>query len=222
MKIFNTKVYALEESLIRSGYAMQTEILDMNEAIYQDTYCSKPYECGGRYRKSEDRMSFKRGFKLGNIGAGSGDDCFLKGIIVQADCEFPQYLWQQAKRYHWFDIISSQSTMHSILKMDLDEMYNSRIDHRIKDITKEYIEIYRQYPTPENFENILANVGQGLELTAGVSTNYLQLKTMYYQREFHLLPCWKVFKDWCNSLPYFKELCLRGKMGIKIDEKEVI
>ena len=58
---------------------------------------------------------------------------------------------------------------------------------------------------------IISNCPQGLEKTMRVSTNYLQLKTIYLQRKNHKLKDWKVFCDWCLTLPYFKELCLGDK-----------
>jgi len=39
-----------------------------------------------------------------------------------------------------------------------------------------------------------------------ITTNYLQLKTIYRQRKNHKLPEWRIFCDWILSLPEFKEL----------------
>ena len=53
---------------------------------------------------------------------------------------------------------------------------------------------------------IISNCPQGLEKTMRVSTNYLQLKTMYLQRKNHKLYDWREFMKWIETLPYFKEL----------------
>lgn len=53
---------------------------------------------------------------------------------------------------------------------------------------------------------IISNCPQGLEKTMRVSTNYLQLKTMYLQRKNHKLYDWREFTKWIETLPYFKEL----------------
>lgn len=58
---------------------------------------------------------------------------------------------------------------------------------------------------------IISNCPQGLEKTMRVSTNYLQLKTMYLQRRNHKLKDWQVFCDEIEKLPYFKELTGCGK-----------
>lgn len=41
-----------------------------------------------------------------------------------------------------------------------------------------------------------------------VQLNYQVLKTMYYARRNHKLDEWREFCKWCETLPYFKEICL--------------
>lgn len=194
-KIFNVRTYGLAESLIRSGYPMQTVINeDMQGFVAQHGIT--------------DTM-LKRGIKLGNTKGGSGHDCFLKGIIVQADFHASQYWWQQAQRYHWFDIVSSQSKMHRLTEMDLEDLPGS-INEAALVNAKNYIWMYKS--GQRSLEEALDNIPMGFEYTAGVSTNYLQLKTMYHQRKNHRLTMWnKVFVEFCEGLPYFNELCLGGK-----------
>ena len=55
-------------------------------------------------------------------------------------------------------------------------------------------------------DDVLANVPMGLEITARMSTNYLQLKTIYNQRKNHRSQQWRIFCDWIKTLPYAKEL----------------
>ena len=196
MKIFNVKTYGLAESLIRAGYPMSTLINeDMQRVVDQ-------------YGITDDMLN--RGEKLGNVKGGSGHDNFLKGIIVQADFHAPQYWWQQAQRYHWFDIVSSQSKMHRITEMDLYDCCGGNVDNDIVNESTGYIDSYKAGQC--KLEAVLDNLPMGFEYTAGVSTNYLQLKTMYHQRKTHRLTMWnKVFVEFCESLPYFNELCLGGK-----------
>jgi hypothetical protein len=144
----------------------------------------------------------KRGIKLGNADGGHSN--YLKGIIVQADFHAAQYWWLQAQRYHWFDIVSSQSKMHKILEMDLDSM---NVHSEIIEINKIAVEFYKDKRI--TFEELLDELPMGFEYTAGVSTNYLCLKNMYLQRQHHRLVMWnKIFVEFCEGLPYFKELCL--------------
>ena len=51
----------------------------------------------------------------------------------------------------------------------------------------------------------------GMYLTAGMTTNYQQLKTIYQQRKNHRLPEWREFCKWCETLPHFMELCFNSK-----------
>lgn len=181
--IRGTAVYGLEASVIRSGFPMVV-------------------------KSGEAKSDFNRAIKLAGAPAGSGHDCFLKGIIVQADFVMPQYWWQQAKRYHWFDFISSQSTMHRIGSMKLSEACNKHVDPRIIRIAQGYIDDYNDKLC--SIDVVLSNIPQGLLLCAGITTNYLQLKTMYAQRKTHRLPEWSdEFTKWVERLPH-SELITSG------------
>ena len=146
---------------------------------------------------------FKRAMKLSAAEQGSGHNNYLKGIIVQFDITMPQYWWQQAQRYHWFDIVSSQSKMHKILEMDLKELCDTFTSSNAIWVGNKAISDYRK---DQVIECVLSSIPMGLEYTAAISTNYLQLKTMYKQRRNHRLSQWQYFCDWCEGLPYFKEI----------------
>ena len=186
--------------------------------------------CTAKYPKSVDIMSLTdeltKGIKAcANCKTGEGHDNFLKGIVVQFDLTFSNKAWVELQRYHFIDFVSSQSTMHKITKFDIKKQCNRYVDPRIIDIVQEKINEYnrlkslpvtddlnttakRQNVLEELYLEILYNIPSGFELTAGMTTNYQQLKTIYQQRKHHLLPDWKMFCDWCESLPLFKELCI--------------
>jgi hypothetical protein len=71
----------------------------------------------------------------------------------------------------------------------------------------------KEYTKHEIFMKIISNTPMGLEQTMRISTNYLQLRTIYNQRKSHKLEDWSIFCDWCETLPYFKEFCLGGING---------
>ena len=184
--------------------------------------------CTAKYPKavnlSQLNNELTKGIKAcANCETGEGHDNFLKGIIVQFDLTFSNKAWVEAERYHFLDFISSQSTMHKITKFNIKDQCNQYVDPRIIDIVQEKINEYNRLsalnlknePSKERREilnelylEILYNVPAGFELTAGMTTNYQQLKTIYQQRRFHLLPDWQIFCDWCETLPLFKELCV--------------
>jgi hypothetical protein len=110
-------------------------------------------------------------------------------------------------RYNWFDIVSSQSKMHKILEMSIPSQCDDHVDPLIIIRLENIISDYKKNPTPENFERVINNVPCGLMLTARVTTNYRQLKTMFHQRKTHKLHFWNTtFVEWCRSLPNFCKL----------------
>jgi hypothetical protein len=226
LRIFNTKVYGLDESIIASGYPMKEEVGEMFSTTEEK-------DCG-------------RAKKLGKAKSGSGHDCFLKGVTVQADVRFPLYWLKQFQRYHFADIVSSQSTMHQILNMDIENHCNEWVDDDMINNVKFWILQYKNFDRklqnlkdkvnnsggvlfeeafnmyPENklyidekwcskkdiYMKIISNLPSGFEMVMRITTNYLQLKTIYQQRKNHKLPDWHVFCSWILGLPKFKELVL--------------
>ena len=151
---------------------------------------------------------------------GTGHDNFLKGIIVQFDLTLSEKAWPEAQRYHWLDFVSSCSTMHKLQAMKPKDCCNRYVDPRAIDILQEKIDRYNwlvatnKKPVyninPDEIKEarleMLYNIPSGFELTAAMTTNYLQLKTILQQRRNHLLPDWQMFCDFCESLPMFMEL----------------
>ncbi|MDY5853237.1 MAG: hypothetical protein SPK28_03285 [Bacilli bacterium] len=190
-KIENTNVYGLEFAVKASGNPMRT-VLDKSEVTEKD---------------------MSRATKLGSCKGGEGHDNFLKGVIVQFDVTAPLYWWKQAQRYHWFDFVSSQSTMHSLLKFDVESQCVSTTSPKVLAIIDKMIKKYKSLkdddPTKaERWQEIVSSLPCGFCLGASMTTNYQQLKTMYYQRRYHKLKEWRVFCEWCESLPEFKNIVL--------------
>lgn len=206
--ISNVKVYGFDESIKGSKYPMSVNIDTLSSDITEKTV------------------------GLASCDMGEGHDNFLNGIIVQFDLTYTVKAWTEAERYHFFEFVSSQSTMHRITKFDLDKAYIEYVDPRIIEIMKEKVNEYNQIEfewknslTPQSVEiqkrhtdemkkrylEILYSNPCGFRLTARMTTNYRQLKTMYYQRKTHRLPEWRVFCEWIESLPHFKELILKDR-----------
>ena len=150
---------------------------------------------------------------LASADNGSGHDNFLKGIVVQFDVTFTIKAWTEAERYHWFDIVSSQSTMHKIAAMDYDKCFCEYVTDNTKNEMERLRIIYNEDNTAENYLRLLYNCPVGMQLTAGITTNYLQLKTIYKQRFAHRLPEWREFCEFIEGLPWFAELVLELNGG---------
>ena len=185
--ISNVKVYGLEDSIKRAKYPMSTDINKLNSELTKGIRA------------------------LGNSKKGEGHDQWLTGIIVQFDLTFTIKTWTEAERYSFLDFISSQSTMHRIAKFDAEKQVISYVTKNTVDEVNRLKDIYNENPTDENYLTLLYNVPVGFKLTAGMTTNYRQLKTIYSQRKNHRLPEWKEFCAWVEALPMFKELCLGGE-----------
>ncbi len=182
--VSNVQVYGLEESVKGSKYPMATDLAKVTSEVTPTTQ------------------------KLANAKTGSGHDNFMNGIVVQFDLTFTNKAWVEAERYHFLDFVSSQSTMHRITRFDLDQAYISYVDPRIITIMKEKVKDYNDLQADikrlkaegkdtstlddlarSKYLEILYSNPAGFRLTARMTTNYRQLKTIYFQRRDHRLRC---------------------------------
>ena len=194
--VSNVKIYGLEDSVRGSKYPMAADLSKVDETVTERT------------------------IQLAQAETGSGHDNFLNGVIVQFDLTFSNKAWVEAERYHFLDFVSSQSTMHRITAFDLDQVYNKYVDPRIiaimKEKTREYNELKADIKAlrdegkdtttlddvaAQKYLEILYSNPAGFRLTARMTTNYRQLKTIYFQRRNHRLPEWRAFCKWIETLP---------------------
>lgn len=158
-----------------------------------------------------------------NCPTGEGHDNALNGIIVQFDLTFSEKAWVELQRYHFIDFVSSCSTMHKLQNMNPKDCCNRYVDPRCIDILNKKINEYNRLikakkdgisiaddVVKEARLEMLYSIPSGFELTAAMTTNYRQLKTIYQQRRNHALPDWQVFCNFIESLPRFLELTQRG------------
>ena len=177
-QIDNVNVYGLFESIKASKYPMAVNTDDCHSTITEQTK------------------------KLAGCATGTGHDQFLTGIIVQFDLTFSIKAWVEAERYHFFDFVSSQSTMHRIAKFDIASQCNEYVSEETIRQVERLVSYYKVDPSPERYLRLLYNVPVGFCLTARMTTNYRQLKTIYQQRKVHRLPEWREFCRWVETLPY--------------------
>ena len=183
MEVTNYNVYNLENAIKASKYPMASDTT------------------------SKDGEITKTVRKLGAMERGSGHDNFLHGILVSFDLTCSNKMWVEFQRYHFADIVSSQSTMHKVKHLlESEHVFNEYVTSASKHAVYMCLRDYIENPTKDNYLRLLYNVPSGIELTAHVVTNYGQLKTMWYQRHDHRLPEWRKFCDWILTLPKFSEL----------------
>lgn len=177
MIVSNVHVFGMENAVRGSKFPMATSVEELNGTVVPTTK------------------------KLATCERGSGHDQFLTGIIVQFDLTFSVKAWTEAERYHFFDFISSQSTMHRIARFDLSHQYSPYTDKRMIDIMNELKDKYNETQDPEDYLRLLYSNPCGFLLTAAMTTNYRQLKTIYAQRKNHRLPEWREFCAFLETLP---------------------
>lgn len=203
----NATVYGLASSIKRAKYPLSVDTSQIDNSLTP----------GIRSLAQSERAS--------------GHDQWLTGVVVQFDLTFSCKAWVEAERYHFLDFVSSQSTMHRITSFDLNLSYNEYVDPRIVEIMKEKVACYNENnksyqlslfdrsPEEESrvqelskqaYLEILYSNPAGFMLTAGMTTNYRQLKTIYAQRKTHRLPEWREFCRWIETLPH-SELIVGGK-----------
>jgi len=197
LEINNVSVYNMLQATEASGFPMQT---------------GKPISGYGKEMP-------KRAYSLGQAEVGSGHDNYLSGILVSFDVKYPLYWSPEFQRYHFAQIVSSQSTMHRLTVVansdTFNESFNKYVDLSIieivKGLAKEYNALVEAKADKEDiyvaFMKLRSNLPSGYEMWMHVTTNYLQLKTIYKQRRNHKLKeDWGAFCDWIESLPMFMAL----------------
>lgn len=218
MQVTNVKVYEIAESIVASGYPMRTDFNQANienEEIYVRNFVKcllngktieQAIEAAETYLEGEAletlKKHVKRAFKLAQSPANGGHCNFLKGILVSYDVTAPRYWWNEFQRYTAHStIISSSSQVHKLTAMKLDE--NKSINEDIVAYANDLIDEYKKGII--DWDKLVSNMPQGIPLTARISTNYLQLRTMYAQRKNHKSKEWRDFCEWIETLPLAKE-----------------
>ena len=178
MKINNVNIYGLNESIRASKFPKSTNISTLTDELTEGIE------------------------RLAGAPIGSGHDNWLNGVVVQFDLTASLKFWPQFQRYHFADFVSSQSIMHRITRFNIPEQCNQYVTGIAIKNLQALVDIYNKNPCDENYLRVLYNIPSGFELTARITTNYRQLKTIYKQRSIHRLPEWRKFCDWIRGLPH--------------------
>jgi len=198
LEIKNTEVFGLNRTIKASGNSFKAGEIDTTQSLID--------------------KDIDRAITLGTSTLPhQSHDSYLKGVIVQFDIKYPQYWTPEAQRYHFFEIVMSSSKMHRLTTMaskDFDtfkSQFNKYVDDdailKIQSYVKNYNETQSKDDKYYYFMKMISNLPSGYELWMTVTTNYLQLKTMYTQRKNHKLKeDWGEFCNWCLTLPKFSEL----------------
>lgn len=220
--IKNVNIYGLKQSKIASGYPMT---IGEPEDIKKNNITEN----------SENRCC-----NLAKAEVGTGHNNYLKGIIVQFDLRYNSFFTPQLQRYNFIDIVSSQSKMHRLTRIkNVKNSCNSYVSEKICQEIDKLINLYNTWTDTtiparisffgepmifrskrQLFYCIMSNLPHGFEQWMRISTNYLQLKTIYNQRKTHLLYDWEDFCEFIGLLPESNLIIDRHKKKDLIHDKK--
>lgn len=194
MEIANVNVWGLAESAVAAGLAMQPAFsataYDQAVAIYRQDQAT------GELDRNADELRMER---LNRHAGISGIECHLNalcGVIVQANVTATNAWWLQCERYHFLNIVCMQSKMHRLQRMLTEDTAGFH-----QAVSPDAVAWLKKLNESGDFEELVYNCPLGLELTARISTNYLQLRTICKQRSKHKLQEWRDFCAWMKTLP---------------------
>ena len=159
---------------------------------------------------------YRRGKALGLVKPGSGHNSMFKGVTFNVVIDFPLYWLKEYQRYHFTDIISSQSTMHKILEFNLDDMFTDEVDPRAIEIIKDLKEQYNLEQDKDKkkviWRRLINTLPDGFHMSMGITMNYLQAISIVGQRKNHKLSEWRDdFVPFLLDLPLFKTFMIKDK-----------
>ena len=159
---------------------------------------------------------YRRGRALGLVKPGSGHNSMFKGVTFNMVIDFPLYWLKEYQRYHFTDIISSQSTMHKILEFNLDDMFTDEVDPRAIEIIKDLKEQYNLEQDKDKkkviWRRLINTLPDGFHMSMGITMNYLQAISIVGQRKNHKLSEWSDdFVPFLLDLPLFKTFMIKDK-----------
>ena len=155
--------------------------------------------------------------------AGSDHGKFLRFINVTVDITAPLYWWKEFDTYKVGTVANSCSTMHKIhaKEFTLDDFSHEHLFstmgtsfeardllEQLVDLLNQYRELYLETKDKNWWWQLIQLLPSSYDQKRTVQLNYQVLKSMYFARRHHKLDEWKEFCAWCESLPYFKEICL--------------
>ena len=155
--------------------------------------------------------------------AGTDHAKFLRFITVTADITAPIFWWFEYDTYKVGTVKNSCSKMHKIHVKPFN--YNDFTHEGIDEVAKECVSLKSTFQTyililewlrvkfnetqeKKYWRALIEMLPESYNMRATVLTNYQVLKTIYHARKNHKLNEWHDFCRWCETLPYFKEVCI--------------
>jgi hypothetical protein len=161
--------------------------------------------------------------------AGSDHAKFLRMINVTFDLTAPLYFLKEWDTYKIGTVSNSCSTMHKIHAKEFEwsdfsyehlmryaDCHNRKlIFEPPKELMARTIEtlnyfrdLYIRTKDKDYWWQMIQLLPSSYNQKRTVQLNYQVLKSMYFARKEHKLDEWREFCKWCETLPYFMEVCV--------------
>lgn len=160
--------------------------------------------------------------------AGTDHAKFLRFITVTADITAPLYWWKEYDTYKVGTVANSTSTMHKIHSKPITIgdfsfdalgilLFDEEDNYRFLDAISSVIDdcerlrqLYLETNDKKYWRALIQLLPSSYNQKRTVLLNYRVLKNMYHARKNHKLDEWHDFCRWCETLPYFKEVCINA------------
>lgn len=149
--------------------------------------------------------------------AGSDHGKYLRMITVTCDITAPLYWYKEFDTYKVGTVANSCSTMHKIHAnpFTLDDFSHEHLNTTSLRTLEMLIvhlnnarEFYNRDKNKDDWWQMIQLLPSSYNQKRTVQLNYQVLKAMYHARKNHKLDEWREFCKWCETLPYFKEICV--------------
>lgn len=134
------------------------------------------------------------------IKKGDSHAKVMRMVTVWLDITAPRYWWAEMDTYKIGTVTMSESTMHTIMKKELDsENFEGGMDLATLNELNEFIK-------NRQFMKLKKKLPESFLQRRIVCTNYQTLRHIYFDRRNHKLPEWKYFIDRVLLLLPFSDL----------------
>ena len=203
-------------------FGWESAIRGMRNPLNSWSMSDSEFSIENSVREGRFKQSVELGvndLKLMRCLSHSGDDHakFLRMINVTVDITAPLYWWKEFDTYKVGTVANSCSTMHKIhdKEFTMDDFSREHLLtgsmfqlHRTVDLLNEAREEYLRTKDKVYWWQMIQLLPSSYNQKRTVQLNYQVLKNMYHARKNHKLDEWREFCKWCESLPYFKEICV--------------
>ena len=150
--------------------------------------------------------------------AGNDHGKFLRMITVTVDITAPLYWWKEFDTYKVGTVANSCSTMHKIhsKEFELDDFSYEHLNadsffclEKTIGVLNANRAVFNAMHDKDAWWQMIQLLPSSYNQKRTVQLNYQVLKSIYFARRFHKLDEWRAFCAWCESLPYFKEICIQ-------------